>query len=57
MKRAQWTAFLARARVADPALGLDDVVARLAAFAGPLFSESELPDGAWDPSTLGWRYP
>jgi predicted nucleotidyltransferase component of viral defense system len=57
MKRAQWTAFLARARVADPALGLDHVVARLAAFAGPFFSESELPDGAWDPSTLDWRYP
>jgi hypothetical protein len=56
-KRVQWAAFLSRARVADPSLGLDEVVARLALFAGRFFSESMPPNGSWDPSGLGWRDP
>lgn len=54
-KRVQWAAFLSRARVADPSLGLDEVVTRLALFAGPFLFGSRPPDGRWDPTALAWR--
>jgi hypothetical protein len=55
-KRAQWSAFISRARVADTTLGLPEVVDHLATFAGPFFAQSRVADGStWDPTFTAWR--